>query len=165
MPPHSFSMLLYSCVFTLGLLLDFTFGRGSGGYDPTGPRTGMPPHSSSMQLYYFVSTVEWRAWPYGGWYGCAPSLSFDAAVFSSSDGGTQGMILRGLVPLCPFTSSSLDGRGEGMTVWGPVRLCPLMLPFRYFCIISFGRWSGGYLRGQVRFCSLTPFRYCCIPSF
>ena len=46
-----------------------------------------------------------RVWSYGVWYCCAPSLPLDTAVFSRFNGRLNGMVLRGLVLMCPLFPS------------------------------------------------------------
>ena len=58
-----------------------------------------------MLLYSLVLTVEWGVLSYGVCYRCAPSLRLDTAVFSRLGGGEEGMVLRGLVLLCPLPPS------------------------------------------------------------
>ena len=50
-------------------------------------------------------TVGRRVWSYGFWYCCAPSLPLDTAVFYRFDGEAEGLVLRGLVLLCPLPPS------------------------------------------------------------
>ena len=87
----------------------------------------VPPHSRLILLYYIldggvegmVLCVWYCVAPslpldtavfYGvdggvDWYCGAPSIPLDTAVFSRADGGVEGMVLRGLVPLCHLPSS------------------------------------------------------------
>ena len=82
-----------------------SFRRWSGGYGPTGSVTVLPPPSLLILLYPLVLTVGWRVWSYGVWFCFAPSLPLDTNVFPPLDGGVEGMVLRGLVLLCPLPPS------------------------------------------------------------
>ena len=81
-----------------------------------------------------------------GLWGWAPPCTINSPRyyrFFLFDGGGEGMVLRGLAPLCPLTSSILP--------------CALVR-----------RWSGGY--GPTGPGTLVPppsplIQYCCIPSF
>ena len=49
-------------------------------------------------LYFLVLTAEWTG-------PVVPPPSLDTAVFSRVDSGVEGIVLRGLVLLCPLPTS------------------------------------------------------------
>ena len=101
--------------------------RGRKGYGPTGSGTVVPPPSILIPLF----PREKRAGTNGVWYCWAPSLPLDNDVFSRFHEGVKGMVLRGLVLLCPLPRSlyccfsRFDEGVEGMILRGLVLLCPL----------------------------------------
>ena len=61
----------------------------------------------SLYLFLFTAgfsrwTLKGRVWSYGVGYCCAPSRPRDAGVFARFDEVIEGIILRGLVLLCPL---------------------------------------------------------------
>ena len=71
-------------------------------YDTTWPGTGMPPALLLLLQHFSVWTFKGRVWSYRVGYCCTPSSPRDAAVFTRFDEVIEGMILRGLVLLCPL---------------------------------------------------------------
>ena len=63
-----------------------------------------PPPSLDTAAFSRL-TLKWKVWSSGGWYYCAPPHPLDAAVVSRFDEGVEGMIIRGLVLLCPLPLS------------------------------------------------------------
>ena len=94
MSPHSLSIRLYSLV-----------GPWSEGYGPTGSDTVVPPPSLSIPLYPPVFTGSKGYGPTGSGTVVPFPPPLDMTVLSRSDGGGEGMVLRGLVLLCPLPPS------------------------------------------------------------
>ena len=79
----------------------FSSSLWSGGYATTWTGS-VVPRPSTRYYGILLLVFERRVWSYGYWCCCAPSLPLDTAVYSRSDGGGEGMVLRGLVLLCPL---------------------------------------------------------------
>ena len=89
------------------------------------------PLPLSLLQHSPVWTFKVRVWSYGVWYCCAPSRPRGYAVFSRSNEVIEGMILRGLVLLCPLplllycSILPFGMKVEGMILPGQLLLCPV----------------------------------------
>ena len=90
------------------MLLDFLVLPGEGRVWCYGAGYCCAPSLLLDTASFSVLTVEWRVWSYGVGYCWAPYLPLDTAVFFCFDVNVEGMVLRGLVLLCPLRSSLHD---------------------------------------------------------